>query len=191
MCFILRLFSNFFFLLILFITLFLHCLFALLLSHFHIASVFVYIPFFLSLSSKTRAHFIFYWCFKTFNAFLNIRDQIWPEYIPFLICKNFLKVTCVGFLHNRSCISWEPNPFLSKQSVNYCLRYLSVKSSWPFWGHLKSDLAFTGLVSIKRAVNKCLYWEFQDPHFIDMWKIWEVLYVHGQERVKLYLTFEG
>jgi hypothetical protein len=31
------------------------------------------------------------------------------------VSKDFLKVSYVGFLHNHSCISWEPNPVLSKQ----------------------------------------------------------------------------
>ncbi len=63
--------------------------------------------------------------------FFSSRGQIWPS-----TSLSFIKMTCVGFLHNHSCTSWKPNHFYQS---NNCLKYKAVKRSCSFLGHLRAE----------------------------------------------------
>ncbi len=74
-----------------------------------------------------------YLCCPWMCLFDSSLGGVWPTSASDLCCTwtRLSSRACVGFFHNRSFISWEPYPCLSKQEVNNCLKYKALKSSFP------------------------------------------------------------
>ncbi len=76
-------------------------------------------------SSSLKSSTVLFCCAKPFMRCCFLQ-QTWPKCFQRLIYNNFIKMIYVGFLHNQSCYSWEPNIFLSKPWVENCLKYKAV-----------------------------------------------------------------